>query len=267
MLKIHTLGTSHGDSTFSRFNTSTAYETCGVLYLVDAGAPVEALLRRKHLLIKDVRAVFITHLHDDHAGGLTGLVKQATKYPKDRVFPLTLHFPEESAIAAFKGWFSAVHENAEHEILEYRAVDDGHVYEDEYLSVSAIRTRHLRTRGRTEGDPCSFAYVLHFKKENKTILHTGDLWNDFSDFPKIASEQHFDACLCEATHYRPEDAIDLLKASRFDQLIFIHIANRWHTAVEGYWAKDDGEQRLLSYHMDMPYPVMIAHDGETFYIR
>jgi len=266
MLKIHTLGTSHGDSTFSRFNSSTAYETCGVLYLVDTGAPVEALLRRKGLLAKDIRAVFVTHMHDDHAGGLTGLLKQVIKYPKERTFSLTLHLPERRAIDALKIWFSALHEDPDHEVLEYRAVDDGAVYEDEYLAVTAIRTKHLRTRGRNEGDPCSFAYVLRFKKEDRVVLHTGDLWYDFSDYPKIALEQHFDVCLCEATHYQPEDAIDLLKASKFDRLIFIHIANRWHNVVQGYWQKDDGEQRLLSYHVDMPYPVAIAHDGETFYI-
>ena len=266
MLKIHTLGTSHGDSTFSRFNTSTAYETCGVLYLVDAGAPVEALLRRKGLLAKDVRGIFITHMEVDHAGGLTGMIKQVRKYPKDRTFPLTVFFPEETAIAAFKGWFAALHEEAENEFLEYRAVDDGAVYEDEYLAVNAIRTCHVRTRGRTEGDPCSFAYVLHFKKENRTVLHTGDLWNDFSDFPKIASEQHFDVCLCEATHYKPEDSTELLRNSKFDRLIFIHIADRWHNIVQGSWKNIDGEQKLLSYFEGFPYPVNIAHDGETFYI-
>ena len=45
-MKIITLGTSHGDSTVSRFNSSTLYETDGVLYLVDASAPTEALIKR-----------------------------------------------------------------------------------------------------------------------------------------------------------------------------------------------------------------------------
>ena len=89
-MKIYTLGTSHGDSTVCRFNSSTAYETeDGRIYLVDAGAPVEALLRRKALHIKDVRAVFISHMHDDHAGGLSGLIKQATKYASTRNTPFT----------------------------------------------------------------------------------------------------------------------------------------------------------------------------------
>lgn len=257
-MKIITLGTSHGDSTYCRFNSSTAYQTeDGVVYLVDAGAPVEALMKRKGLSISNVRAVFITHMHDDHAGGLTGLLKQIIKYPQGRTFPVSIHFPEERGISAFKNWFSSLHEPADHASVEYVGVDDGLIYEDEALAVTAIRTEHLRTRGRTEGDPCSFAYVLHFKKEEKWILHTGDLRRDFSDFPKISGQQHFDVCLCEATHYRPEAAADMLTKARFDRLIFIHIGDRWHDFREG-------EDALLAYCKDYPYPVTVAHDGDEF---
>ncbi len=28
--------------------------------------------------------------------------------------------------------------------------------------------------------------------------------------------------------------------------------------------RDNGEERLLSYYRDLPYPVSIAHDGEDF---
>ena len=265
-MRIYTLGTSHGNSTISRFNSSTAYETNGVLYLVDAGAPVEALLRRKGLLCHDIRAIFITHMHDDHASGLFGLSKQVIKYPEERKFPMTVHFPEENAIGAFKTWFSAVHENANDPILEYKAVNDGSLYEDENISVYAIRTRHLRTRGRTEGDPCSFAYILHFKKENKTVLHTGDLSADFSDFPTVSAEKYFDVCLCEATHYNPKSATDTLKGSRFGRLIFIHIGDAWHNYIRDRWNVECGEKALLSLCEDFPYPVAIAHDGDEFLI-
>lgn len=261
-MRIHTLGTSHGDSTFCRFNSSTAYETdSGVIYLVDAGAPVEALMRRQGLCIRDLRAVFLTHMHDDHAGGLSALIKETIKYPRGRLFPLTLHFPEEKAIPALKSWLFALHENADSEWLEYKTVDDGVLYDDDELTVTAIRTRHLRTLGRQKGDPCSFAYVLFFKKENKTVLHTGDLCKDFSDFPKIAAEREFDICLCEATHYDPADAIEPLKRARFKRLLFIHIASRWHTYEYVHWDFDHGEKKLLSEFSSLPYPVQVAHDG------
>ena len=259
-MNIITLGTSHGDSTYSRFNSSTLYETDGVLYLVDVGAPAEALLRRKGYSCGDIRAAFVTHMHDDHAGGLSGLIKQIIKYGQDRKFKFSLFLPEEKAISAFQNWFSALHEDAFSPLLEYFAVNDGQIYEDENLKVTAIRTAHLRTHGRTMGEPCSFAYVLEFKKEGKTVLHTGDLWSDFSDFPKIAAEKHFDLCLCEATHYSPEDATPMLKKAKFDRLIFIHIANRWHELLPGAY----GEKALLDYCKEYPYPVTVAHDGDVF---
>ncbi len=259
-MKIITLGTSHGDSTVSRFNSSTLYETNGVLYLVDAGAPVEALIKRQGLSCTNIRAAFVTHMHDDHAGGLTGLLKQIIKYGENRKYQFSLFLPEEKAIVALKSWFSALHEEADSHLVEYVVVSDGLVYEDENLRVSAIRTAHLRTFGRTKGAPCSFAYVLDFKKEEKTILHSGDLKSDFSDFPVVATEKHFDICLCEATHYDPKIAKPIFEKAKFDKLIFIHIADRWHNEIIGA----DGEKALLEYCKTYPYPVSIAHDGEVF---
>lgn len=266
-MRIYTLGTGHGDSSFCRFNSSTVYETNdGVLYLVDAGAPCEALIRRKGLLIKDLRAVFITHMHDDHAGGLSGLIKQLTKYGKDRNETFTLFLPEKTAIEPLKNWVLALHENANANFIEYKSVDDGIIYDDDNLTVTAIRTAHLRTKGRTEGEPCSFAYVLFFKKENKTILHTGDLWMDFSDFPKIAMEKEFDLCLCEATHYNPATALDLLEKSKFKKLIFIHVSDKWHVRIYPGWQVENGEKQLLDICKTVPYPIVIAHDGDEFLV-
>lgn len=264
-MRIITLGTSHGDSTFDRFNSSTLYETSdGCLYLVDAGAPCEALIRRKGLEIKNLRAVFITHMHDDHAGGLSGLMKQVGKYSQGRTFPMDLFLPEARAIDALKNWVRVLHENPDASFLQYHPVDDGEIYSDENLTVFAIRTKHLRTISRTEGDPCSFAYVLDFKKEKKRILHTGDLWTDFSDFPDIALKEHFDLCLLEATHYDPVVAAKVLEKAKFDKLLFVHVFDKWHIHVYDGWKVENGEKKLLSYYQNLPFPVQIAHDGEEY---
>ena len=265
-MRIITLGTSHGDTTPFRFNSSVAYETVdGRLYLIDAGAPVEALLRRQGLCLYDLRAVFISHMHDDHAGGLTGLMKQTTKYPKDRPYPLSIYLPEEAAIEPLKLWFAAVHEKPDSPLLEYHAVNDGLVFEDEYIRVSAIRTCHLRTKGRNEGDPCSFAYDLFFKKENLRVLHTSDLSASHTDFPAVAKEEYFDVCITEAVHQKPEVTMDNLMHSKFGQLIFTHLGNRWQINVGGKWEVQNGERALLETYRDLPYPVRIAHDGDIFW--
>lgn len=264
-MRIYTLGTSHGDSCFNRFCSSTLYEAKdGTLYLIDAGEPVEALIRRKGLNIAHVRAAFITHMHDDHTGGLTGLVRQVVKYGELREQPFSLFMAEEKTIEPFKNWLLSVRIKADYRKLEYKGVDDGKIYEDDNLTVTAIRTAHLCTIDDFEGTPCSFAYMLYFKKENLNILHTGDLKFDLQDYPEIAYEMDFDACICEATHFKPEVAVDFFKKSKFKKLIFNHICEKWNIRVGNAWSVENGEKNLLEYYKDVPYPIYIAHDGDEF---
>ncbi len=249
-MKITTLGTSHGDSTYCRFNTSTLYELNGALYLVDCGEPCEALMCRKGKDFSKLRAVFITHMHDDHAGGLTELVKTLIKYAKPGQHT-TVYFPEEGAKEAFHGWTRALHMKDGEEYISYGVVKPGEVYRDENIAVSAYATDHIPSN---PVKPCTFAFILD--AEGKHILHTGDLWVDFHDFPKIAAEEEFDACLCEATHYKTETALPLFAASKIRRMIFMHIANRFHG--------ETGELALLSLAAKLDFPVEVAHDGDEF---
>ena len=68
-MKITTLGTSHGDATYCRFNSSTLYESAGNLYLIDCGEPADALLIRANKETWKLKAIFITHMHVDHMKG------------------------------------------------------------------------------------------------------------------------------------------------------------------------------------------------------
>lgn len=263
-MRIYTLGTSHGDSTFSRFNSSTAYETkSGAIYLVDVGAPCEALLKRKGLRIQNLKAAFLTHMHDDHAGGLTSLIKQVRKYDSARETPFALFLPEKAAIEPLKNWVAALHESCE--VVNFGVVEDGVIYDDENLRVTAIRTAHFGRKYGAENDPRSFAYDLYFKEDNKRVLHTGDIWFDFKDFPEVAQHEEFDACLCEATHYTPEVvALETWQNSKLKRLIFVHVGDCYHTHVNSAWNVDNGEKRLLDVCSSLPYPVSVAHDGDEF---
>lgn len=262
-IKIHTLGTSHGDATFCRFNSSTCYETTsGDCYMVDCGAPAEALLRRNGLNIADVRAMFITHMHDDHVGGMTGFLKQVIKYPSTRKEPLNIYFPESTAKEAFSVWFAAEHLNPNSDMFNYHITSAGKIYDDENVTVSAINTKHLHCNGQY----VSFAYMLEFKHEGVTVLHTGDLSSEFTDFPKIAFERHFDICITEATHHDPDVAAGLLCEAQISKLILTHIGNKWHNVFDGVLETRFGEKELLKHYENLPFDVSIAHDGEIFEI-
>ena len=247
---IKTLGTSHGDPTNIRFNSSTLYQIGKELYLVDCGEPCDALMIRSGRNPHDVRAVFITHMHDDHTSGLSALCKEKYKYKSDCTMKVMLS--EEAAIAPFKGYLDAIHIRHTGGDVEFDYIKPNTLtYSDENIRVTSYRTNHVN-----HGQFPSFSYKIEC--EGKKILHTGDLECDFSDFPKIALEEDFDACVCELTHYDLEKALPIFKKCRFKKLIFSHIGNNWHGK--------DNEDRLYEICKELPYPAILAFDGDEFVI-
>ena len=107
-MRIITQGTSHGNHTYNRFNSSTLVEVEDVSYLIDAGAPANGLMIRANKEFHKLQAVFITHMHEDHTGGLPGVIKTLLKKPQDDQHTMVL-LPEENAISPLEGWLKAMH--------------------------------------------------------------------------------------------------------------------------------------------------------------
>ena len=91
------LGTSAGVPTKARNVSATAViEASGShWYLVDCGEGTQHQLLHTPLSIRDLRAIFITHVHGDHCFGLPGLLASAgmsgRTQPLDRVLPPARH--------------------------------------------------------------------------------------------------------------------------------------------------------------------------------
>ena len=247
---ITTLGTSHGDHTYCRFNSSTLFEIGEHMYLVDAGAPVNGLMIRAEKSFDRLNAVFITHMHDDHVGGLPGLIKSLRKLPRDG-HDIDVFLPEPGAVPALTAWLEAQHEPWPSPLVTVRVVHEGKIFDDGVLSVRAVGTQHLEPA--ESGIPVSFSYVL--EAEEKRIVYTGDLSADFSDFPQIAQQERCELCLCEVTHYNPLDAFPVFARSPIQRLVLNHVHDPWH---------GEGEKRLREILSGLPYPFDIAHDGDAF---
>ena len=247
-MKITTLGTSHGDHTYCRFNSSTLIEIAERSYLVDSGEPVNGLMIRAGKPVHLLRAVFVTHMHEDHVGGLPDLIKALIKRPHEgqetRVF-----LPETGAPEALATWVAAMHVVWPSPLVGLQVTAPGQIFDDGVLRVQAVGTAHMEGYGVP-----SFGYVL--EAEGKRVVFTGDLKGDFSDFPAVAREEPSDLCFCEATHYPPETAAPILTRCPIARLVFTHVHDPWHGA--------DGEQRLRALYADLPFPLAIAHDGDVF---
>ena len=250
-MKIVNLGTSHGDATITRFQSSTLLEAEGRYYLIDAGEPVSASLIRRGIKPAQITAVFITHMHCDHAGGLPLLSEQADKYR--RLHPsihLRILVPDEEAIPAFLAWEKVCRIGKTTDPARISAYSPGKGYDDGILSMTAIPNRHLLPIG----GEAYHSNALRIEAEGRNILFTGDLSSDFSDFPSAAANG-CDLVYSELTHYPLEKALPILKQCSFGKLIFYHLHNPYQTR--------DGAEAVLRRCREygLPFPVEMAFDG------
>ena len=239
------LGTSHGDPSLTRFCSCTLYRIGDVNILIDAGEPVSALLIRYGLKPSSLDAVFLTHMHVDHANGLGSLYYQILKYPVRRV---EFFLPDPAAIKPFQDWNQAMYNyklNEKH--MAISAIVPNFSWEKNGIKIRAIPTDHVASLPAP-----SYAYSI--ETPHSRILHTGDLTADFHDFPIQDSESPYDVCVCEATHIRnnPDIFIEKLKKAPIRKLIFNHIGPSW---TDG---KEDSLRELVSC---LPYETQIAYDG------
>ena len=248
-MKITTLGTSHGDPTMTRYQTSTLVETQGRCYLIDAGEPANAHLVRRGLSASRLSAVFITHMHIDHTGSLPVLIEQSTKYrhryPDNH---LSVQLPENEAVEPLLGWVRANCGRTKFEDLTVECYRDHGGYDDGFLRMTPFPTRHVPPRA--DGSPRSHSLLV--EAEGKRVLFTGDLSSDFSDFP-VSAADGCDAVFSELTHYPLEKAVPVLQTVHPKRLVFYHVHNPYQTP--------EGEEKVRRLCSVLSYPSEIAYDG------
>lgn len=238
-MKITFLGTSHGDPTVDRFNSSLLLETAGAGYLIDCGSPALASLVRRGINFKKLRGIFISHMHLDHSGDLLNVLKHLVKHKLDA----HAYLPDPAAVSPVDSFLRLAYPVPPGAEVKYHLIQPGRFYSDENLSMEAVPNNH--------GHGIFPSYSFLIEASGRKILYTGDLAADLKDFPVKAAESA-DLCICELTHAPPEIMEKKMRSLALKKVIFTHIGPRY----------EKNGKVVLPQHLS--FPVVPARDGDVF---
>lgn len=247
-MDLFVLGSTSGtEPQAGRHHTSLVLRYNGELYWFDAG---ESCAHTAHLAGLDLlasKAVFLSHPHLDHVGGLPHLLwtiaklRRLQKMPPE--FALPLYTTSPSQMEAVFTFLSETEFPCKMPVVQ---LEEGLIYSSA-IQVEAKGNRHLvpETSGRARS--CSFRItaqdkVIVYSADVKSIEELGDWIMDC------------DLLLMESGHHDPIEICQYLaeKKVRIGQLVFVH---------HGRIMLRDPQGVIDQCRKLVPFPVDAAFDG------
>ncbi len=253
MIQITFLGTCSGtEPKAGRHHCSIVIECGGLNYFFDAGENCSHAAHTLGIELTSVRAVFISHMHIDHIGGLANLIFTIRKLARVRKTPhingnsYDIFVPDLEKLAAVK-LIADAHRPAGGVNIVDHEVSDGLVFEDENVRVTAIHNDHLREADK-EGWH-SYSYLI--ESEGKKIVFSGDVHYPHELDPLL--EGGCDLLIMETGHHKVTDVCEYAKSRGIRKLVFNHHGREILRSVS------DAEKVIDSYGIDG----VIANDGDV----
>lgn len=281
MAEVVILGSGAGFASLDRFNTSIAILSNQQVYLFDCGEPCGALLYRQGIDPLATRAIFISHMHPDHVGGLPQMLfsmylpgrnptrkfrpwsitrydpwyVRNIRYPQPSPVPaeapprskVSLHVPQEAVkpVRDYLPWVYLFPELLPFD-LDIAAVRTGEFYNDGVVRVTAVANDHLRGNRSYHGLPSTYPGL-----NLESYCFVADVEGkrivysgDIDRTEEVAPLlDAADLFIIETAHVSPDDIVQLARQIRTPRIVLSHI----HPGLEEWAARavrESGDSRL-----------------------
>lgn len=238
-MRITFIGTTHGVPEPGRKYSCTLVEAGDKKYIIDAGTDPMPEIISRGIYPNEISAIFITHRHGDHTGGLTSFVDLCSWFYKD-ADPL-IFLPDMRLKDAIRA-FVEVADNHMRENIRFEQVREGVIYDDGVMRVTAMHTGHIEN---------AFAYKL--EAEGKKVLFTGDMKpNDGPtvDYARFTETDVFDAVIAECAHFNAMEYLAPIRKNPPKRFFFNHYS----------WAFVESCHHLRT-TLENEVPVVLVTDG------
>lgn len=226
MIKIHYLGTCSGTEPMKDMHhTSTVLEVDGALYWFDAGEGCAHTAYTMGLDVMNAEAIFISHPHIDHIGGMANLlflfdkliIRNGLSLAKNNTllaFLPNFEIFEAIKLVALSGRIKR--DDFKFNLCE-KKISEGVIFEDERIRVIAKGNEHI-PRPDKDSPYSSFSFLVEVG--GKKIIFSGDLKSQAE--LDVLTDGGADVLIMETGHHKVSDVCDYAASHNIKNLRFIH---------------------------------------------
>ena len=260
MAKIHFLGTCSGTEPMAGMHhTSIVIEVGEYYYWFDGGEGCAYTAHTSGMDVLRTKALFVSHPHLDHMAGLPNLFscmrkliwREKRSLKNDNT--LEVFFPGLETFRAIKlvacsgnDSFKFLFKMNEHDLSE-----DGVIFEDENIKVSAMHNCHLGEDGSNGWHSYSFLIEIGLMR----IVYSGDVKTptELDEF----MEEGCDLFIMETGHHSVTDVCEYAMNRKVERLYFTHHGR------EIINNRPRAEKIIKRYSREAGIPITIASDMMT----
>lgn len=249
-VKVHVLGSGGGGEPLRGcHHTAFMVEAAGRLYMFDAGEGAARTAFLAGLDFSRLQALFISHPHIDHTGGLPMLLDLASRragtpavfIPEPRFWRNLLNLMRHISDRCLDERGRLVF--ADRRPAPVETLRDGLVLDDGTVTVEARHNFHLGMEPSPE-DGRFHSYSFRLRGEGKTVVFSGDVRShrDMGDW----LAEPVDLLLMDSTHQAPAETCAALRQMEAPvaQILFCHLGRSFVGAcdearrkVEAAWGR------------------------------